>query len=169
MKNKNPLWDRNDIQFPRLLSEICACQDNLLLSTLADSMDLDIKDVVEILDRAQQEWETIKKEFCLAKLHHDRNKKSQVYIHLFHGRKNITEQMEDWGESGPIFGPFDYIHTTYGSDIKLGELGVLSVVDDVVFYNGMLYGDWSVCTLDMFDTPTIAVFNQNLANISSSI
>jgi len=60
----NPLWNKNVIQFPRLLAEIVATQPNLDMHALADSMDLEVDDVDDLFDRAQIEWEKIKKEFC---------------------------------------------------------------------------------------------------------
>lgn len=73
-----------------------------------------------------------------------------LYLKLFHGRK-LGEELDDWGADGPIFGPLSYVHTTYGYHVKLGEpespydnLGDLYVVDDLLYYDGMYYGDWSV-------------------------
>ena len=101
-----------------------------------------------------------------------KRKSVQVYIILFHGRNDAIEQMDDWGQQGPIFGPFDYVHTTYGSEIKLGKDNILAVVDDLVYYDGILYGDWSICTLGMFDTTEhsrIQAFDQNKANLASLV
>lgn len=53
-------WDRNDIQFPRLIAEINATQDGLNFEALADSMDLSIEEVQSIFERADQAWESIK-------------------------------------------------------------------------------------------------------------
>ena len=72
------------------------------------------------------------------------------YPKLFHGRERPDEQMENWGEPGPVFGPFPYFHVTYGCEIKFDDDAGrhLHIVDDVVYYDGMFYGDWSV-----FDGP----------------
>jgi hypothetical protein len=72
------------------------------------------------------------------------------YLKLFHGRQRPDERLEDWGEPGPIFGPFTYFHTTYGSSIKFvdDEEHMFQIVDDLVYYDGNFYGDWSV-----FDGP----------------
>lgn len=53
----NDLWSRNEIQFPRLLSEIVATQD-LNIPAIAESMDLSVPDVNQLLDRAQVAWES---------------------------------------------------------------------------------------------------------------
>ena len=54
-------WECNDIQFPRLLAEIQATQENLDLQVLAEAMDLNVEDVEEIFDRANTSWESIKR------------------------------------------------------------------------------------------------------------
>lgn len=53
-------WERNEIQFPRLIAEINATQDSLDFKALADSMDLSVEEVQSLFDRADQEWESIK-------------------------------------------------------------------------------------------------------------
>jgi len=41
-----------------------------------------------------------------------------AYLELFHGRKDPKEELEDWGSLGPIFGPLQFVHTTYACNIK---------------------------------------------------
>ena len=72
-----------------------------------------------------------------------------LYIRLFHGRADPNQDMDDWGTDGPVFGPYEFAHTTYKSHLKLGrpeghcdELFVHA--EDMVFYDGVYYGDWSV-------------------------
>jgi hypothetical protein len=72
-----------------------------------------------------------------------------LYIRLFHGRTDPNQAMDDWGTDGPVFGPYEFIHTTYAFHLKLGwpddycdELFVHA--EDLVFYDGVYYGDWSV-------------------------
>ena len=71
-----------------------------------------------------------------------------LYLKLFHGRTDPTKQMDDWGADGPIFGPYNYIHTTYANHLKMGlndnAVHKLYVVEDMIYYNGVYYGDWSV-------------------------
>jgi hypothetical protein len=62
--------------------------------------------------------------------------------------------MDDWGEQGPVFGPYDWAHTTYGSNLKLGKdsdnLDDLPVSGDgLIYYDGLYYGDWSVFGKDV--------------------
>lgn len=94
-----------------------------------------------------------------------------VYLHLFHGRTTAEEDMNDWGEDGPVLGPLSYVHTTYGTDIKIthaqsGEDGSLTIVGDMVRYGGKLYGDWSVFGSDALTEDKLApqVFSQEEAD-----
>lgn len=57
---ENLNWDDDSIQFPRLLAEIMATQDNLDVDALCEAMDLGREDIWELFDRAQEEWEAIK-------------------------------------------------------------------------------------------------------------
>lgn len=58
--DKNAAWNNDAIQFPRLLCEIIATQDNLDIQALAESMDLTVGQVNELFDRANTAWESIK-------------------------------------------------------------------------------------------------------------
>jgi hypothetical protein len=66
--------------------------------------------------------------------------------------------MADWGDQGLVFGPFQGVHTTYAEDIKLviagDNCGTLQIVDDLVYYAGMYYGDWAVMGSDQL-TPAL--------------
>jgi hypothetical protein len=56
--------------------------------------------------------------------------------------------MDDWGSDGPLFGPYRFVHTTYGYHIKLGRqddnCDELFLYEDMLYYDGVYYGDWSV-------------------------
>lgn len=95
-------------------------------------------------------------------------KVGQTYLKLFHGRKNPKEEMDDWGTSGPIFGPVMYVHSTYGSCVKIGfvenqglelEETMMQLVGDMLYYDGVYYGDWSTfaCTAEM-DEEEVTLF-----------
>jgi hypothetical protein len=74
-----------------------------------------------------------------------------VYLHLFHGRDAIDEQLSDWGQDGPVLGPLPYVHVTYHSEIKIGDdYEPLRIIRDLVVYKGKYYGDWSI-----FDEATV--------------
>jgi hypothetical protein len=55
-------WDRDGLQFPRLIAEIAATQDKLDIQALCESMDLPTGRVNELFDRADAAWERIKRE-----------------------------------------------------------------------------------------------------------
>jgi hypothetical protein len=79
--------------------------------------------------------------------------------------------MDDWGTDGPVFGPYEFVHTTYGWDIKLGKshgnCDELYVYEDMVYYDGVYYGDWSVFDAKVFKKSKfqIATFLQDKANL----
>lgn len=85
--------------------------------------------------------------------------KSGLYLGMMHGRNTPDEDMSWWGFNGPVIGPLNYAHTTYGSELKLefvdesdralyfGEAAqeVLSIhTDGLLMYAGKYYGDWTV-------------------------
>jgi len=79
----------------------------------------------------------------------------KVAIELFHGRRAPDEKLDGWGSQGPVF-IVDYVHVTYLCDIKLGISepagdGDLHFVEDLVFYDGVYYGDWSVFPVGLID------------------
>lgn len=84
--------------------------------------------------------------------------RDELYIELFHGRTDKEQDMDDWGSTGPVFGPLCYAHTTYANEIKLGqggdEYGVLRVDDDMIYYSGVWYGDWSIFPASTFAEST---------------
>ena len=53
------LWDDNELQFARLLCELMATQAIDLTET-AESMDLEMSEMHELLDRAHEVWEAAK-------------------------------------------------------------------------------------------------------------
>jgi hypothetical protein len=81
-----------------------------------------------------------------------------LYLGLFHGRKDSSDQMDGWGFSGPLIGPLSFVHTTYTNVIKLGfhnpadadeflpgqSMHTLTINGDMVHYKDCYYGDWTV-------------------------
>ena len=57
--NKN--WKNDDIQFPRLLSELAGLVSLSQLESLSESMDLEVHQIEELFDRAEAVWEDIKR------------------------------------------------------------------------------------------------------------
>ena len=73
----------------------------------------------------------------------------KLYLHLYHGRQYPGERLEDWGSEGPTFGPYENIQITYGAHIKmhvLDHFDDLAWYEDLVFYDGIYYGDLSIST-----------------------
>lgn len=71
-----------------------------------------------------------------------------LYIHLFHGRADPDATMTGWGEEGPLLGPFEWVQVTYFQTVRCGLADGnevwLTRYDDMVFYDGMYYGDFDV-------------------------
>lgn len=76
-----------------------------------------------------------------------KTKANGVFVQLFHGRKDPTEDLDDWGEQGPVFF-VDWFHVTYGTHVRMGNKEnddmELRFVKDLIYYDGMYYGDMSV-------------------------
>lgn len=80
-----------------------------------------------------------------------RKEEPKVALELFHGRTDPAQNLESWGEPGPVF-LVQYAHVTYLSDLKLNDDGdELSFVEDLVYYDGRYYGDWSVFPVELLD------------------
>ncbi len=60
------LWKQNNIQFPRLLAELEAVGAFTpeVVKGLCDSMDITEEELGDLIDRAQEEWEIIKANYC---------------------------------------------------------------------------------------------------------
>lgn len=89
-----------------------------------------------------------------------------LYLGLFHGRKTIEEELDDWGFNGPIIGPLKFCHITYGSYIKPSfserhpgrhrlygfddPTPLIELVDHgtLVPFQGAYYGDWTLFIID---------------------
>jgi hypothetical protein len=52
-------WHNDDIQFPRLLSELSGVLTKNQIADVAESMDLPVARVEELLGRAESAWEAI--------------------------------------------------------------------------------------------------------------
>jgi hypothetical protein len=57
----NPLWDRDDIQFPRLLATLKnAGIPDACMEDVVNSMDIEYEDLAELFDRANKVWARVK-------------------------------------------------------------------------------------------------------------
>jgi len=80
----------------------------------------------------------------------------KLYLHLYHGRKAPSSDLENWGEDGPWIGPLKGTHITYLSTIGLVfedgyETGPCSIKsdefgfhEDLLFFDSMYYGDFDI-------------------------
>lgn len=78
-----------------------------------------------------------------------------MYLSLYHGRTDPNADMNDWGTEGPVF-EVDTITWTYGAisriifpdddEVWLNEM----IVDDMIYYDGVYYGDWSVSSKPLY-------------------
>ena len=72
---------------------------------------------------------------------------------------------------GRFFGPYKFAQTTYAYHIKLSRLDSnreeLFLHEDMLYYNGVYYGDWSVFTEEYFKKGEFATipFEQSKANL----
>jgi hypothetical protein len=92
--------------------------------------------------------------------------KPTLAIHLFHGRTNPDQDLNDWGLNGPTLGPFHSFYVTYLSTFRIitgeEEAGEFSVIDGMIYYDGVYYGDWTISTVDIFEGEgkKIEIFNE---------
>jgi hypothetical protein len=78
-----------------------------------------------------------------------------LYLGMFHGRRATDEALDDWGSQGPILGPLQWCHSTYGNwrlnwireadDHPDADLE-LTFIDNLLAFNGVYYGDWTLFT-----------------------
>ncbi len=96
-----------------------------------------------------------------------------LMVCLFHGRKHPDEDLPDWGFDGPIF-LVHQVHNTYATTIRLSfddegdEIGELLYFEDLVYYDGSFYGDWTILSskeVDDNDRQRAAVFIEEKAKI----
>ena len=87
---------------------------------------------------------------------HDTN----LYLHLFHGRRAPDDWLNDWGIDGPWIGPLIAAQTTYAHTLKLmfvepqdaltfgldPQQPWLHVRKMMLLHSGIYFGEWEVCT-----------------------
>ncbi|WP_127128010.1 hypothetical protein [Pseudoflavitalea rhizosphaerae] len=90
-----------------------------------------------------------------------------LYLHLFHGRFDPSQEMDDWGFDGPVIGPVN-ISWTYGNIKVHGEncTGFVelqfSIGGDLIYFDGSYYGDFEICESedDIIEKSTVLSFDQ---------
>ena len=71
----------------------------------------------------------------------------KTYFKLLHGRDKPDENLDDWGFSGPVFGPLDWFHITYLQTYRFGRESFeaeIAVTADMFVWDGKYYGDAEV-------------------------
>jgi hypothetical protein len=73
-------------------------------------------------------------------------------LHLFHGRRSVEEKLSDWGVDGPRLGPLRSVSATYCDELRLettdGVVVELSVAQGLIYYCGVLYGEFEISNED---------------------
>ena len=92
----------------------------------------------------------------------------RMTLHLGHGRKTKDEEMDGWGSEGPVL-EVNGVAVTYACDIVImftGQADYESLdsycVDDLFYYDGIYYGDWSVHPFDDSEQ-VVQVFDPKLS------
>lgn len=72
----------------------------------------------------------------------------RLYLQLTHGRKDPDEQMDDWGFTGPTFGPLTCVGQTYCTTLRLyGDHQLelwLDHCEDMDVWDGAFYSEMSI-------------------------
>jgi hypothetical protein len=111
------------------------------------------------LTQAQFEFELITRH-----THHSKPKIAGLYLKLLHGRTPVDLELDDRGDDGPWVGPLRWFHCTYMATLGIGfedgaefmsSSGTISelpspmyVCDDMIYYDGVYYGDWELQLID---------------------
>lgn len=72
-------------------------------------------------------------------------------IKLFHGRRDPSEELDDWGSEGPLLqiGGFNVTYlATYRVKLRDGDWYEIRFVKDLLFYDGVYYGDFTISDTD---------------------
>jgi len=85
------IWDNNEVQFARLLCELVAENEALQLEEVAKSMDLELKEVNELLDRAHSVFEKAKVDGASSEFDFVANKPNERYWIGAYGKKGTAD------------------------------------------------------------------------------
>lgn len=75
-----------------------------------------------------------------------------LFLELLHGRRidpltRKEEDLEDWGEPGPVFEVDTLVRGTYSCTLlfdRQGQENMLKWHGDLLYYDGLFYGDFAV-------------------------
>lgn len=88
-----------------------------------------------------------------------------MYFNLFHGRKDRAADMTGPGSEGPSF-QVSKVHGVYHSNIRVfndevRDNGFFWYFGDLILYNGVYYGDWSVTELPRNEVQLLDYYKMN--------
>jgi hypothetical protein len=77
---------------------------------------------------------------------------AELLLELCRGRTSPGDALDGWGSDGPVF-RITWLHVTYLATLRFGLPGVdteaeLPTVGEFVVYDRVLYGDWTVHSID---------------------
>ena len=71
----------------------------------------------------------------------------KLILRPLHGRIDKEQRMEDWGTTGPDL-IVEWYHCTYSAThtvgLSNGDCCFLELTNDMIYYDGVYYGDWEV-------------------------
>jgi hypothetical protein len=106
-------------------------------------------------------------------------KEPKLVLQLYHGREDPTQHMDEWGTEGPRLEILSFIDTYRGkADVIVPgepytERHSLCIHEDLIFYDGIFYGDMQVMISDDADEvydaakASITALDACLANATS--
>jgi hypothetical protein len=81
---------------------------------------------------------------------------NSILMELYHGRKDPNQDMDDWGTIGPVL-LVEGVTVTYGGNLRIKFTGQEDweflhefMHDDMFYYDGVYYGDFSFCSEGIF-------------------
>lgn len=136
-------WNNDSIQFPRLIDELEAAGafTKQVYEDLSASMDLSKREISELISRAQNEWERIKKQWL-----EDKKEAEQLEADLKMNSKRRAQKfkksIQDWKPS-----PSDQkeMREVYAQDRK----------DLMKVYKAYVKGDWEKAADEASDLDTV--------------
>jgi len=93
---------------------------------------------------------------------------NKLFLHLWHGRDSVNQDMDDWGFDGPEIGPLIKVGASYMSGLVLefedaetrerffprvdaDPMAWLEGEEDCIEYEGKFYGEWTAFMKEVGD------------------
>lgn len=94
---------------------------------------------------------------------------AKMTLQLYHGRKSKDGKTLGWGAEGPVL-EVDRVTMTYSTIVRIlftgqDDYGFLEeyCINELFFYDGMYYGDWSIQPLDTDSEQVVQKYDPKLA------